>query len=396
MSPGKKRIWCPVSGLCAFFVGAVAVGNGLFGVAAPTTPPKQGASSTETPSAYLAKSMKRAKNNVQRIQRAIEEKLPLNNGVLPMGVLAEDEPTRTPSVADDFPKFVKRDEAPMPPTLKRPIDDRELWGSTTCEMLSSTLRERRNAWWIDIGNEVFDFPEMLIDGALDSVQRWMSPSGSRSWRQDEDGPLIPRLFTPDLGPGLRMPFTDFVTRWVTREQAYFANFQDNPLATFLVEEGIEELDHAAFMEDQRGILLDVSRKLYFGKYAARVEERVRNEAYHFSEWRGIDFVLGPPVLIGYTVLRGFDRKFSLGGDVKLRVHLDPIRRIVPYVGHDEKDLVGALGFELSVGTFPVRAIVSFGYHNGSPELDFIGIGTSLGEAKKAVVTVLGAEEPARR
>ena len=395
MSPAKKRFWCPVPGLCAFFVGAVAIGNGLFGAAAPPTPPKRGASSAESPAEYIAKSIKRAKNNVQRIHRAVEEKLPFHNGVLPMGVLADEE-RATPSVADDWPRVAERDEAPLHATLKRPVDDRELWGSTTCEMLSSTLRGRRSAWWIDLGNELFDLPEMLTDGSIDLLQRWTASSGGHSWRNEEAGAMIPRIFAPDLGPGLRTPFTDFVTRWVAREQEYFANFQDNPLATFFVEEGLEELDHSDFMDDQRTILLDVSRKLYFGKYAVKVEERVRTEAYHVSEWRGIDFVLGPPVILGYTYLRGFDRKFSLGGDVKLRVHLDPIRRIVPYVGASEKDLVGALAFELSVGQFPVHAIVSFGYHNGGAELDFVGIGTSLGEAKKAVRTVLAAEEPERR
>lgn len=42
------------------------------------------------------------------------------------------------------------------------------------------------------------------------------------------------------------------------------------------------------------------------------------------------------------------------------------------------------GVDIGVGRFPLKAIVSVGMLDGEPLIDFIGIGTSLGQARQVV------------
>jgi hypothetical protein len=383
-----------VIGLSSFLAAIVGAGGAVFSAACPDAAEQHGVA----PSDYVEKSLRRAKSNIRRVRDVFDE-LTFGNGTLPAGVLDVNDESST-----GFPKLPPRVDRPLRLDLTLPSDnpapvvtfnDRELWGCSSCELLPELMRRSRDPWWVDAGNGLFTIPEAVFDVAVDFGRACFPSAPSVSLKRDSEGPLIPRLFALQLGGDLEAPFADALTRWVAREQEYFAGFHDNPAFTFLVEEGLAEPDHDDLIEGQRRIALDALRKTYLGKYVVRLEERVRDEAYRFNQWSGVDFLLGPPVIAAYTYIRGFERRVKVG-DFRLRMHLEPLRRIADARGDDEDDLVGALGFELGFGEFPIKAIVSFGYHNGHAEMDFVGIGTSLGEARKAVRMILDIEEPKDR
>ena len=406
MSPRKSRFWCPVMPLAGFIVAVVVVGNAAFGAGWRTAEESRPA---ESPSAYVKHTVTRVTKKVERMRRAIEETISFSDGKLvegeftvngendepkpPKGLkrLVEPDPSRYLHALEDE---LQRPVAPVRSVEPPPALRFELEMPSPRAVLGGWFRPRSTSFLLDLGNDLFDVPEAAMDSLFDAGRGLFPNPSSVSLRmQDEQGGLMSRIFAFNEPADLREPFTDALTRWVSREQQYFAGFADSPLLTFDVEDGAADVDKSAMMFDQRRILMDVGRKLYLGKYFVKLEDRVRDDAYKVGEWRGLDFLLGPPVIALYTYFRGFDKRINLGGPAQLRVHLEPIRRIRDFADEEERDLVGALSFELGVKGFPLKAIVTFGLHNGDPEMDFVGIGTSVGEARKVVSMVLGVEEP---
>jgi len=62
----------------------------------------------------------------------------------------------------------------------------------------------------------------------------------------------------------------------------------------------------------------------------------------------------------------------------------PMQRIDRHLRRSEDFLVSAASFEVGLKEFPLKAIISGGVLNGSPTVDFVGIGTSVSMAKKAI------------
>jgi hypothetical protein len=233
---------------------------------------------------------------------------------------------------------------------------------------------------------IFGLPNGLIETVVGGICSIGTRAETISLCEERERSLLPRLLAGGSGISPRA-FDDFVTQFVSREQKYFARFQDSALSTFGVEDGTAEVDRGAMMDDQRKIAFDAAKKLYLGGFGSRLDERVREEAFDIGRWHPVDFVAGPAILAGYLYIRGWEKKVGMG-PFECRIQVEPLRRILERLGSDDEPLVSAASVEIGVGNFPIKAIVSVGLMDGDPLFDFVGIGTSLGKAKQAVRTEL--------
>jgi hypothetical protein len=94
----------------------------------------------------------------------------------------------------------------------------------------------------------------------------------------------------------------------------------------------------------------------------------------------MDFAVLPPLLAGYVYIRGLEKRFSVSG-TSLRVTLEPVSK---WIDRGDDLAAGAAVEWAPTKSFPVSVIVSAGLYDGNAEVDFIGIGTSLGMARRAL------------
>jgi len=276
------------------------------------------------------------------------------------------------------------------PTL-RPIDSYEEDDSDRDHRLEqlaqcSLLGEIRGQSVLDV---ICGFPNGVIDLLSGSLRRGPASNEVVSLRAGKDRSLLPRLLAcPIDDPGAH-PFDDLVCQLLTREQKYFARFQDSGLSSFALEEGRADIDRDALMEDQGKLLFDACRKLYFGRFGTRLDERIRDEAIDITRWHPVDFVVAPAMIAGYLYIRGWEKKVDLLG-LKCSFQMEPLRRILEGLNGSRSELVSAASLEIGVGNFPLKAIISIGMLDGDAMVDFVGIGTSLGKAKQIVTQEMQA------
>jgi hypothetical protein len=241
------------------------------------------------------------------------------------------------------------------------------------------------------GRTVFDLVAGLPNEVIDWVAAGVTPppdvGGTYSLLPEEDGSLLARIFAHSIQKASDRPFDDLVQQLILREQKYFAKFQDSSLSTVAVGDGEEDIDSEGLMADQRKLLFDAARRLYFGRFG-NCDERVRDESLNVARWQPVDFAVAPTVIAGYLYVRGWEVKSHLLG-LKCAFQLEPVRRILERLEGSHNDLVSAASIELGVGSFPVKAIVSFGIQDGDPLVDFVGIGTSVGKVKQVVSQAMG-------
>ena len=208
-----------------------------------------------------------------------------------------------------------------------------------------------------------------------------------SMRHPVNRSLLSRILSCPIGEPSGTPFDDLLAQVVSGEQRYFSRFQDSARSAFGIAEETEEVDAGALMRDQNRILFDSCRKLYFGRYAGQFDQRFREEAYDVTRWSPIDFVVAPAALAGHAYLFGWGRKLDLLG-LRCSLQVEPLRRILERYDDTRGGLASAAGMEIGVGNFPVKVIVSMGIVDGDAGIDFVGIGTSLGQATQAVSRAL--------
>jgi hypothetical protein len=174
-------------------------------------------------------------------------------------------------------------------------------------------------------------------------------------------------------------FTDFTANFMERERRFFAGFESSYLDTTAFEEFGQDIDRRALFREQRKVLIDSLKGAYFSRY--RVEEnRFREEAFTFDRWHGLDFVALPPLALGYFYYRGLERRIAVG-ETWLYVSVDPLSQ---WVSGRRELISGASLFWTLRGGWPVGLIVSTGLYDGAVKIDFVGLGTSAGMAKKAL------------
>lgn len=239
--------------------------------------------------------------------------------------------------------------------------------------------------WCGLGDsslvaDVFDHlgrgPEALLDGAAMLLHECRSRPELPVWQNGDREPIYARLLDIHMGRREHSLFSDFMANLLDREASFFARFGDSEANTFEFEDGTGEIDNQYFKRKQRSIFWDALKKTYLTKYRFRPVDRIRDDAFSVPSWQGMDYVVMPPLVGAYLYFRGFDKSFSIG-DTRLSVSIDPGYRLV------RDETAGALGVEWMVKGFPVGFVASVGIVDGEPDLEFIGIGTSLEAARRA-------------
>jgi hypothetical protein len=244
----------------------------------------------------------------------------------------------------------------------------------------SLLGEIRGQSTLDV---LCGIPNGMIDLLSGGLRRGPAVDEVVSLRLSKDRSLLPRLLACPIDDAGAHPFDDLLGQLLIREQRYFARFQDSSLSTFAVEEGLSDIDRSALMEDQNKLLFDACRRVYFGRFGTRLDEKIRDEAIDITRWHPVDFVVAPAMIAGYLYIRGWEKRVDLLG-LKCTFQMEPLRRIMERFEGSRNDLVSAASLEIGVGNFPLKAIVSVGILEGDAIIDFVGIGTSLGKAKQIV------------
>jgi hypothetical protein len=404
MGPRSRRFWLPLARLSAFFGAVVVAGN--LSLEAVRPPPRiSGPVGREVD--FYTRQKRKLDRNLRRFERLFDVFAPAPEPARP-----EPEPAGEPGAAlpsrpaplaylqpEPLPALLQEPElnlglpaglsvepvpfpwletdaapAPMPVALGELPDHADLTA------LALDWRRLHSPDPVaDVCDGLLKGPELLLDGALSLASDLFPRRGTYSWRQDAGDGIASRLLDLDRSPRQGRIFSDFVGRLVEREQRFFSKFEDSYLNTPGVEDGTADVDRGDLADEQRKIVWDTLRKTYYSKYKFKAEERIRDEAFYFNQWRGMDFVVLPPLMAGYLFYRGYDKKISIG-ETWLRVSLEPIRKWAR-----EDELLAGLSVEWMVKGFPVGLVVAAGLDDGDPELDFIGIGTSVGMAKKTLV-----------
>lgn len=257
---------------------------------------------------------------------------------------------------------------PMPAAgLTPPFEGVAALDFTPVEALDAWVAHGQDNLVLDALDEILRVPEALLDGAASLLQQIAPrPSG-------EEGSLTSRILDFQVEVRNRRPAAEFMEFWAQREARYFAKFDESRASATLDEEP----DADEMRRDQQKILWEAFRKTYFSRYR-RAEERIRDDAFSVRHWRGIDYAVVPPLLAGYLWFRGLDRKFSFG-PTTIRLDVEPLRDLVS--GDDE---VSAFGVEWMPKGSPIGLLFSVGVYEGDAKMDFIGIGTSIGMARKAI------------
>ncbi len=231
----------------------------------------------------------------------------------------------------------------------------------------------------DVGDAILKGPEVLFDEVVFLVSRIFPRQSAHAWTPHERRSLTLRLTEMEVVPRQGRIFSDFLAIWTKREIDFFADFGGSYLSTPGFEDGVEDMDTGELAFEQGKLLWDALRKTYFSKYKFKAEERIRDEAFYFRQWQGVDYLALPPLMAGYLYYRGLEKRFSVAG-TWLGVSLEPGSR---WADRD-RDLVAGAGVEWRPKGFPIALLVSVGMYDGDAELDFVGIGTSLGMARKAL------------
>lgn len=401
----QRRFWLPLARLGAFFVAVVVLGSALL---LATYSPVEGESARESGRRDF---LGRKKRQLQRHWRKIRTFFETSTGTgvptsslpgeivflaapPPGGILAAPQQGEILAVADapavppltlqteDLPLAFTWPKAPILPVrtvdLPRAVSEPE-YDLLTPELVEELYATHRPDWFLDAGDSLLKGPEYVFDGIVMCASGMVPRADVYSWRAGDDAGIAARMldFTVESRQG--RIFTEFAGHLLDEEVEFWMDFGESHLNTPAFEEGREELDGDALVQEQGKVLWDAFRKTYFSKYKFRAEKAVRDDAFRFRGWRGIDYVLLPPLMGGYVYYRGVEKKFSVAG-TRLEVNLEPA-----YKWADRDDLVAGLSVMWRPRKrFPVGVIVSAGLYGGDVELDFIGIGTSLQMGRRAL------------
>lgn len=447
MAPRSNGFWAPIARLGAFFTAVVIGGNLLLGA---LYAPMPGNPESSGPTNYLDRKVKKLRKAFDRLRLQLFEEAPRPQsdraeplvfafGYLPDPVPAQASGGREPELAmsaavilDPILEPVAGSREPDPALYLHGLPPASLlwdpppripepqlrvgcgagfWGEhrwkpasifdqvSEHDFYATALRlpedldrwpgNRSHGILNDALDDLFGVPRVLGDELFGALRSWFQPSGTHSLAEEDERPMVSRLFHLRQPQWEESPFREFVTRWVERQQRHLSGHSEY-LLTIGVQEGLSDVDESEFEYEQRKILWDVFRRTYFSRYMPKLEDKLKDEAWRFEEWRTVDMVVGPPILATYTWYRGFERRWTVLG-TKLRLRVEPLYRIRQVYGDDEDDLVAAVALEWEIPGLALKVIASGGLHDGDPGMDFVGIGTSIGVAKSAVRHQMAAD-----
>lgn len=375
MGPRKHRFWLPLARLGAFFGVVVVIGNIILQAAfAPEESPEEAQLGPDRRVDYIGRRKRQIEKRIRSFERFfIRPDAPSDGGGAIALVDPELEEESLPStMALVWPNV------PEPPS-RLPVELSSIEPMLTPELVAAFYRMGASDPVGEAGNVLLRGPEVLLDGILKLACSLFPRSGTYALPYDNPNGITERLLDFEIDARGGPIFSEFLGHLAEREQRFFLRFAGSGLDSPGVEDGTEDVDAKEVTREQGKILWDALRKTYFSKYKFRGEDRIRDDAFYFNEWRGADFVVLPPLIAGYVYYRGIEKRISVG-DTWIRVTLEPLSRWTR--GGD--DLAAGVSLEWGIKGIPVGLIVSAGRYDGKAELDFIGIGTSLGMVRTAL------------
>jgi hypothetical protein len=208
---------------------------------------------------------------------------------------------------------------------------------------------------IGIGDIILSTPGIILSGIAGTVDIILDIGNSNYAIEIIDPQPYNHLF-------LRL-----LTNLATEEQSFILRYN-------------RSLDHQYIYDkediyyEQRKVLWDAVKNTYISKYKSNLDNTIHNTTFYIDKWKNIDFVVMPPLLIGYVYYRGIDKKITID-NAELRVSIEPINKLL------DGDLSAAAGIELSVIKLPIKLLLLVGLDDNNLELEFIGIGTDIFTAK---------------
>jgi hypothetical protein len=418
MGPRCKRFWLPLTRLGAFFVAVVVAGNVVLHAFRPETP-DLGSSSDESID-YYARKKKRIERQIHRTIEKIlgvpgaapvKDKMGAAPVVEPSSVILcivpASEPVQTVAIAAAVPAPVPKPRAaalgfiepealpfvwpePLPPPAARALDlplsiSLAEGSAFRAGLVTEFYRRGAPDPVADLGDALLKGPEFLFDGIFACANGMGSRPAVRPWDDDEQRSVTARIFDVQIGPRQERIWSEFMNQWTQREMKYLGNFGDSRVDTVRFEDRTESANQRELMLDQRKVFWDALRRTYLARYKVQADERIRDEAWYVDRWSGADFVILPPLLGAYVFYRGLEKKFSVAG-TRLLLSIEPVSE---WYRGSKHDLAAAVAFEWTMKDCPLGVIVSAGLHDGRYGMDFVGIGTSLGAARRALVMQQG-------
>jgi hypothetical protein len=404
MAPGRNRFWCPALRLTAFTAAVVVVGNVLLLAAQPPTASDRfSGRSTD----FLGRSRKQIEKRLRLFHRFLfgpsEEPVttaPDGSGAIwlalpELELLVQSEPIADAKIASTGLPVALAASAPevglpmvapfvmpsLPPPPRLPVEVSTMEPWLTPELLTRFDQTTKGGILEDLGDSLLKTPEALLDAMVRCVGTFMGRSGTVTLRDETS--VTERIFDVQVSRREGRIFAEFMGNWVDREQHYLARFGDSELLTLGVEDGTEDVNLHDLTREQGKVLWDALKKTYLSKYRFRGEDRVREDAFYIDRWRGADFVAVPALLASYVWFRGLEKKMSVG-DTWVRLSVEPLERWVS----GKEDMAAGVSLEWGIKGFPVALIVSAGRTGGRTDMDFIGIGTSVGMVRK-ILTLRG-------
>lgn len=394
MEPGKKPFWLPLTLLAGFFVAIVMAGNLLFHAFRPPA-----ASIPRDPQESIERLASREKRLQRRISRAVDR-------VVDAFTPEEEGEEGVPCPVPDTPTIPKGDPALPASTADGPLETPEPgpapfawpapvssetgvilpktmslgdWPTFRAQLVTDLYRQGDDEPVADVGDAFLKGPELLLDGLFICIAGLSPRSPLRTWEDEESRSVTARILDVQFAPRSQRLSTAFLQQWTESEKKYLGNFEESRANTFEFQYRTADANLDELARDQRKVFWDALRRTYFARYKMHSEERVRDEAWYFERWSGLDFALLPPFIGAYLFYRGLNKRLPLG-DVALRIDFEPISEFT----RRDHDRPVAAALEWTVKGFPVGIIVSAGIYNGRYGVDFAGIGTSVGAARRAV------------
>jgi hypothetical protein len=441
MGPRQNKIWLPLTRLGAFFVAVVVTGNVVLHTFRPET-----ADTTESPDRSVDYYTRKKKRLERQFQKTMERFLgapaatpPVEKvGLIPVdptppvlcvvpsivpqpvttvpmtpapapstetasaATVLVDAPTTRPS-AEPAPKsavlaFLSPEPAafiwpePLPANPPRAIDlplSLSMMEETAfrAELVADVYRRCAPDPVADVGDAILKGPELVLDGIFRCTSGMGNRVATRNWDDDDRRSIMAQILDVQVGARKERIWSEFMTQLTQRELKYLANFGESRANTAGFEDRTQDADHYELLLDQRKVLWDALRRTYLARYKVQAEEKIKDDAWYIDRWSGLDFALLPPLMAGYIYYRGLEKRFTIVG-TKLSVSIEPLSEWV----FKKHDLAAAAAFEWKMKDWPLGVIVSVGLYEGRYGLDFVGIGTSIGAVRRAIVMQQGEGE----
>ncbi len=344
MGPGLRRFWLPLIRLGTFFVAIVLAWNTVLqgfrsaGASSPEDP-----QNSDDP---IPRRMKRLQRRFYRLlERFIDTPASASSigeektGVVTTGAVARRSAVSTArmtlpaeAVLDGFalpdaeaapfvwrlpPRVQEMPEASFPKPMGLPD-----WPEYRAQLVTDVYRRCGADPIADVGHVFLQGPVMQFDGVFSFVSGLSRRSALRTWEEEENRSVTRRMLDIQFGARNERIYAVFMRQRMEREQKYLGAFNESRANTVGFQDRTEGADLNELADDQRTVFWDVLRRTSLSQYKMQSEEQIREGAWRFGGWNGVDLVVLPPFMAFYVYFRGFDKKFSLG-DTALRLDIEP-------------------------------------------------------------------------